>query len=293
MANVMLRLAGKISSWLPGPLRRWVYRLGPLTRLIRRTLNRAAPQGLTRVQVAAGVLKGCEFRLDLHAEKDLWLGTYEAQLLDQLTSLISPGMIVYDVGANLGYLTVAFARLVGRQGAVHAFEPLPANVTRLRHSVLANDLSARVTVVESAVADKSGQATFLVHPSGGMGKLEGSQGRDARYTQKLETSAVTLDDYVARADNASPQWIKLDVEGGEGAVLRGATGLLHSGRPSWLIEIHGPAAAAEVWQQLVEAGYLFYSVAKPRRQVMSLAELDWKAYLLALPQERAEAAGDG
>ena len=293
MPNLVLTLAEKISNLIPNSLRRGLYRLGPLTRAIRGTLNRAAPEGLTKVRVAAGPLKGSDFHLDLQFEKDLWLGTYETPLLNLLPSLISPGAIVYDVGANLGYLTVAFGRLVGAEGSVHAFEPLPANVKRLQRSIKDNDLDERVMVVEAAVADKSGKATFLVHRSGGMGKLEGSWGRQARYPQRIETKVLALDQYIEQGEHVPPQWVKVDVEGGEGAVLRGAGDLLRAARPSWLIEIHGPEAAADVWEQLEAADYLLYSVARPGHRVASLAELDWKAYLMALPQESQGIGRDG
>ena len=73
MAKALLSLAAWFASWLPMPLKRGLYRLGPFSRLLRGVLNRAAPQGLTAVDVAAGGLAGFRLCLDLHSEKDYWL----------------------------------------------------------------------------------------------------------------------------------------------------------------------------------------------------------------------------
>lgn len=289
MRGFVLKLAASLSRLLPAKWRSSLYRLGPMTRLIRRWLNQAAPHGRTKVHIAAGLLAGAEFQLDLQSEKDLWLGTYEAALLDRLPGWIKPAMTVYDVGANIGYLTVGFARLVGPRGEVHAFEPLPSNLMRLKQALAENDLEGRVEVVASAVAAQSGSATFLVHQSGGMGKLQGSFGRREEYQDEVEVAVISLDDYIENQAGPEPDWVKLDVEGGEGAVVAGATNLLERARPSWMIELHGPEAAAAVWSRMAAAEYKFFSVNKPRHAIKSLVDLNWKAYLVAVPREKTEA----
>ncbi len=70
--------------------------------------------------------------LDLQSEKDYWLGTYEPELQAVLADLVQPGMVAYDVGANIGYISLLLARRVGEAGKVFAFEALPANLERLR-----------------------------------------------------------------------------------------------------------------------------------------------------------------
>lgn len=285
MRASLLKLAAWLAAHLPPGLRVRMYRLGPLSGLIRRALNQAAPRGLTRVTIAAGLLAGATFQLDLQSEKDLWLGTYEADLLDRLPRWIKRGMVVFDVGANLGYLSVGFARLVGPNGRVHAFEPLPMNIERLRSSVASNEMNGRVEIVPQAVGAEQGVASFLVHPSGGMGKLEGSHGRRVEYEGRIDAVVMTLDSYSTR-HGVRPDWVKVDVEGGEGAVLRGSEFLLGTIRPNWLMEIHGPEAASEVWQLMRSSDYMLFSVSRPDRVLRSLGELDWKAYLLARPREK-------
>jgi len=77
------------------------------------------------VQVAAGGLQGLRLSLDMQTEKDYWLGTYEPELQAAVADLVKPGMQVYDVGANIGYVSLLLARRVGAAGHVYAFEALP------------------------------------------------------------------------------------------------------------------------------------------------------------------------
>jgi FkbM family methyltransferase len=193
-----------------------MYRIPPLADLIRHGLNRAAPVGLTQVQVAAGGLAGLWLWLDLQAEKDYWLGTYEPELQDALSELVQPGMVAYDVGANIGYISLLLARRVGQPGKVYAFEALPANLERLRLNLALNGLSENVLVIPAAVVECERPVRFLVGPSGGMGKADGSAGReDVAYAGTIDIDGLSLDTFVFEMGNPPPQVVKMDIEGGE------------------------------------------------------------------------------
>lgn len=283
----ILRAAGWLSAALPPGWVRRLYRLGPLTRALRATLNLAAPSGHSIVEVSAGLLQGARFRLDLQEEKDLWLGTYEPDLMRTLRQVLGPGMTVYDVGANIGYLTVAMGRLVGPEGRVHAFEPLPANFERLVDAVALNQMGDRVQAVQAAVGASSGTGRFLVHQSGGMGKLDGSAGRQTAYQGDMGVRVLSLDDYAGQSEGSAPAWIKIDVEGGELGVLQGAESLMSKDRPGLLLELHGPEAAAGVWPLLTDAGYVIRSLEAGKGRIDTVDELDWKAYIMAESVGRA------
>lgn len=283
----LARAAAWLAARLPGRIRAWLYRLGPLTTALRGLLNRSVPAGLVEIEVAAGLLKGARFELDLQLEKDMWLGTYESELQIALPRLLREGMTVYDVGANIGYLTVALARLVGESGAVVAFEPLDENVGRLRTALRLNGLNESVVVVPAAVGREDDTGAFYVHSSGGMGKLAGSAGREPQYETTRDVQVVSLDQWVGSEGAPAPDWVKVDVEGGEGQVLEGAGKLMERERPSWILELHGPQATQRVWGQLEEADYRVYRVGADLRRVRSPQELDWKAYVIAWPGERA------
>lgn len=283
MSHPLLTLAARAAAVLPTPLRRGLYRLGPATRWLRGLLTRAAPQGLTEVAVAAGPLAGARLALDLRAEKDLWLGTYEPPLLEAAAALVRPGDVVYDVGANLGYLTLLFARLAGPAGRVLAFEPLPANLARLRRNLALNGLEQRVQVVEAAVAGRAGRLRFLVHDSGGMGKLEGAAGRDEHYRQTIAVASVDLDTFVFRRRSPPPQVVKLDVEGGEVLALPGMRRVLAQVRPALLLELHGPQALEVARAVLGAAGYRLHRLRRGFPPLPPGLDPGWKAYLAALP----------
>lgn len=283
MKSVLRSLVSILNRLLPERLKGSLYRLGPFTRWMRTTLNRISPTGLTPATVSAGGLAGARLILDLQTEKDYWLGTYEMDLQHTIRQQVQPGWVAYDVGANIGYISLLLARAVGPGGEVHAFEALPANLERLQHHIQLNDLSARVHVNSLAVVDKSGPVSFLVGPSGAMGKVSGSAGRDAHPQGLIEVTGITLDDYVFRDGNPPPQVVKMDIEGGEVLALQGMARLLRETRPLVLLELHGPEAGRVAWQSFNQAGYQVCRMAPDLPVVASLDDLDWKAYLVALP----------
>ena len=280
----LLKFASFAARMLPTPLKQAIYKTGPLARWIRGLLNKAAPTGLTPVKVAAGGLAGFTLLLDMQLEKDYWLGTYEPELEAALGELVEPGMVAYDVGANIGYVTLLLARAVGETGHVFAFEALPDNVERLRANIGFNGLEARVTVVAAVVGAGTGPARFLVHESGGMGKAEGSAGRAGQYAASITVPGISLDEFVHEQGSPPPQVVKMDIEGGEVLALPGMRRLLAEARPLMLMELHGPGSARAAWEALAAAGYQICWMKPGYPPVPSLEALDWKAYLAAKPK---------
>lgn len=280
----LLRLAAWTSRRLPVSAREMLYRMRPLASLIRRGLNRAAPHGLTDVTVAAGDLAGATLRLDLQSEKDYWLGTYEPELQAAIRDWVKPGSTVYDVGANIGYISLLLARRVGSNGHVISFEALPANLERLHANIALNNLAEQVRVTSAAVIDGERPVRFLIGPSGGMGKAEGSAGRgEVSYPEAVTVDGVSLDAFVYGAGWPAPQAIKMDIEGGEVLALPGMSRLLIEAHPVVFLELHGPEAGRAAWEAFKVAGYRIFRMQAGYPAVASLDELDWKAYLVAAP----------
>jgi len=278
--KIILQFAALAARIFPSSVKQSIYRIEPLARLLRGMLNRAAPAGLTETEIAGGDLRGWRMALDLQAEKDYWLGTYETDLQAAIADLIQPGWTVYDAGANVGYITLLLAKAVGTQGQVTAFEALPANQERWRRNMALNDLGERVRLVPAAVTDTSGTARFLPGPSDDTGKAVGSAGRQLDYKNALEVPAISLDDFVYTQGNPPPQAVKMDIEGGEVLALQGMTRLLAGHSPLILLELHGPEAARAAWETLTAAGYTLHRMAAGYPQVASLDALDWKAYVI-------------
>jgi FkbM family methyltransferase len=285
VTHPILRMAAVAAGVLPPGVVRALYRLGPLTEGLRRLLNRAAPKGAAVVTVAGGRLAGWRMRLNLQSEKDLWLGTYEPELQAAVADAVRPGMIVYDLGANVGYVSLLTARRLGTHGRILAFEPLPANLERLRENVQLNSLRDQVQVIPLAVAARTGRARFLVHASGGMGKVEGSAGRNGAYTEAIEVETVRLDDFVFGRGNPAPDLIKMDMEGGEVLAFPGMRRVLRRVRPLLLLELHGPEAGRVAWQALAAADYSVCEMARGYPPIEAAEALGWKAYVLGIPRE--------
>ena len=152
-----------------------------------------------------------------------WLGWYEKSCVQFVASLIRPGMVAFDVGANVGYYTLLLARGVGPNGRVIAFEPDPVNVAHLKEHMRLNKIS-NVEIVEAAVSDREGTAFFS--GDGAMGQLSRTG---------TPTKTVLLDNY------PRPDFIKMDIEGEQTAALRGSAKILSERQAVWFIAVHGPA----------------------------------------------------
>ena len=122
-----------------------------------------------------------------------------------------------------------------------------------------------------------------MHHSGAMGKAQGSAGREEEYQQKIEVNGLSLDNFVYGQNQPLPALVKMDIEGGEGMALEGMTRILKDAPPIFLIELHGEQAARSVWEQLSACGYSLHQMQSGYPRIASLDELDWKAYVVALP----------
>jgi len=276
-----ISLAAFFARALPLSIKQGLYRFPPLARLIRGAINASVEQGLSTVEVAAGELKGYKVLLDMKAEKSRWLGTYEPELQAAFRDFLRPGMTVYDVGANIGYITLLIAHHVGPQGRVFAFEALPANVERIRRNVGLNNLD-NVTLVPAAVMDKNAPVTFYVHESVGMGKAAGSAGRrDELYKAEITVRGLSLDEFVYGRGNPAPDAVKMDIEGGEVLALPGMERVLREAHPILFLELHGPESEKAAWEILSEAGYTLHVMQPGYARIESPEQLGWKAYVVA------------
>ena len=279
--NPLLRLAAFIASILPQPIKQWLYRIQPLAKWLRKRLNKAAPQGLTEIKVASGAMAGMKLLLNLQTEKDYWLGTYEPALQNVAQRFIQPGMVIYDVGANIGYISLMMARLCGSSGKVFSFEALPTNVQRLQKNIALNRMESVIRVISKAVIDSSHPVIFLAHSSSSMGKARGSAGREGHYDHEIKVAGLALDDFVFSEDNPAPSLIKMDIEGGEILAIKGMQRLLKEKHPLLFIELHGEKAAEVIWLALSLAGYEILKMEKGYERIQSLNQLEWKAYIIA------------
>jgi FkbM family methyltransferase len=171
-------------------------------------------------------------------------GEYE---ISQLNRLVDTRKTSVDIGALNG----TYAYYLSQYGPVVAFEPNPARASRLRR------ILPKLTVWEVALSDTAGTATLSIpkDSSGGAADgwatLEAFPGQDAAAQLLVETN--TLDHY-----QIDTGFIKIDVEGHEESVLRGAIGTLKKCRPVVMIEIeerHNPGSTKRIPEWMKELGY--------------------------------------
>jgi FkbM family methyltransferase len=146
-----------------------------------------------------------------------WLEAAERRLIART---VQPGMVAIDVGANIGVHTLHLARRVGSAGRVHALEPDPRNFRLLTRAVATAGLG-QVTLHEAAAAARSGTATLYVSAAH-HGDHRLVPAGEARETRPVRT--VSLDELLA--DERRVDFVKIDVQGTEVDVLRGAAATL-------------------------------------------------------------------
>lgn len=164
-------------------------------------------------------------------------GVFERAESGFLRSALQPGMVVYDVGANLGYMTTLAATLVGPEGKVVAFEPDPWNFDLLNRNVALNRLTT-VRALQLALGEEPGAAR-LYHSSTNFGDHRVYAPVDGERPFTCIT-VDRLDAVCAREALPPPDFIKMDVQGYEAHVLRGMAAVLDGGRPLTVLAEYWP-----------------------------------------------------
>lgn len=221
----------------------------PLRARVWRALDRL---GARPVRFAAGPARGLTILVPASRRRAYRAGRYERPVLDALADLLQPGMEFVDVGAFLGYFTLAAAARVESRGRVWAFEPSAESRRLLERSVARNHLG-NVTVVPLALGGSPGVAALSQPANPSMARLVRTD------LERLPRVEVTTLDGWCRDSGARPSVMKIDVEGAELEVLAGAAETLRRHRPSLVIEAHhGPrvgASAVRLVEGLQESRY--------------------------------------
>lgn len=167
-------------------------------------------------------------------------GYYESEVLEALRPFLGPDAVLWDIGSNFGLHAVT-AALLHPTARVFAFEPNPAMVATIDDHARINRV--KVTVLPRALAEQAGSRTFHVNATGnpGMSSLHAWPG--AHFDHQITVICERADDLVARGSVPAPTVIKLDVEGGEPAVIAGLGALLR--QPSLRALVFEAAAGLE------------------------------------------------
>ena len=163
------------------------------------------------------------------------LGTHEEELTDKLVSLLKPSSVFYDIGANVGYYSIIASQIV-EGGEVYAFEPIPASRTLMNEHIDINNIS-NVNVLSYGVSDEIKKVSFTnsSHLSANSYILEGDTPNDG---DMLEVECISIDSGISEKGFKPPSIIKIDVEGAEFDVLKGAKETIKKYKPIIFLATH-------------------------------------------------------
>ena len=219
LRKLMLSMPGKLASFTAGkglrklPFVMWVQ--GFFYRFFK-------PVGLVLVS-AQGSMMFVDSRDIGVAPFLLQWGLYEKYETELFKKLVKKGMVVIDIGANIGYYTLLLSNLVGNEGKVFAFEPDPYNYNLLCKNIKVNGCR-NVIPVQKAVFGKSGKTELFLDKSNLGGHSLSEANVDKRASITVE--ATSLDDYFKNTDYKI-DIVKMDVQGSEMEVLKGMTNMLN------------------------------------------------------------------
>jgi FkbM family methyltransferase len=184
------------------------------------------------------------------------LGTYEPEFSTALSQYLRSGDTCVDVGGNLGYYSLLMASFVGPTGRVITFEPVQENLAVLKENIAVNGLR-NVEFVNSALGSQPGVMSLIRSEAGSVSATPSIRGYAVEGAQvSIEVPVNTLDAFLEEK-GWRPSVIKIDVEGAELEVLRGAVNTLRVARPAVLLEVHGwdEGSSGEVRDFFSKFGY--------------------------------------
>ena len=163
---------------------------------------------------------------------------YDALQVQLFANELGEGDVAIDIGAHCGQYALVMAAMCGRQGTVVAFEPDPYARTVLERNLSLNPAIKPPRIESMAVSDAAGEAVlYSMHGDSRSSLARSALGVVGGDAERFDVQVVTLDAYVASSRLAEPSWIKIDTEGAEIRILKGAAELL-SGRTGVVCELH-------------------------------------------------------
>lgn len=216
------------------------------------------------------VIDGHKMFLDKYDSLNLTInGIYEPLTTEFVKKEIKKGNVVVDIGANIGYYTLIFAKLVGEEGKVFAFEPDPTNFSLLKKNVETNGYK-NVVLIQKAVLDKTGKGKLYLNKYD-MGAHTVYDTQNSYQSIDIET--IRLDDYF---DNyyGKIDFIKIDIEGGEGKAILGMLNLLKKNDNVKLITEFNPfklrrfgTKPEDYLKLLIEIGFELYEINEREKKI--------------------------
>lgn len=199
--------------------------------------------------VLKGPMKGAKFVLgSLSGEgggASVYFGEMEPEQTAAMAAAIRPGNVFFDIGANVGYYSILASRIVGPDGKVIAFEPVPRNIEFLQRHIEINN-AANVIVKPIAMSKTNGTVRFSLGLDSAMGHI-GESG-------ELEVETTTLDVVIDEL-GVTPDVMKIDVEGSERDVFLGGVNTIEKCKPMIFLSTHSDELRSWCLEHLRGIGY--------------------------------------
>jgi FkbM family methyltransferase len=202
-------------------------------------------------RIVGGLASGYRIYVSPAGQLGYLLGTDEPHLQRAIREYVAQGDTVYDIGANLGYVSLSLAKRVGPNGRAIAFEPVPQNIHAFRQNIEINEIT-NVRLLEFAASDRAAEAVIRVAENLSTASLVWH--RDNPSATELAIRTVSIDELVEEGEIGYPKFVKIDVEGAEGAVLQGMRRTVAAARPVLFVEC-SEAGREKAWHLLRELGY--------------------------------------
>lgn len=173
-------------------------------------------------------------------------GSYEIERTKMFLKVVKNRDVVYDIGAHMGFYTLIASRIVGSSGRVIAFEPCPYNLRILRRHLEINGIS-NVDIIPAAVSERSGRSKFAFGTGTGTGRLANDG--------EIEVEVISIDELKGLPQ---PNVIKIDVEGEEVKVIKGAIKTIQNSYPIIFLAAHNKTLLQDADKLLIPLGYRRY-----------------------------------
>ncbi len=207
-------------------------------RMMLAKLNSARPMPPLPVRRRIGPV---QFEYDLAGYRGtapMYFGSYSLLVVDAIRRHLRRGDVFLDVGANIGYLSAVAAGIVGPEGQIHAFEPVPAYFEKLRRLAALNP-EYSIELNSCAAGEAPGACEIHITREPGQSTLVPSYKSHAEIVSTMSVPVVRLDSYIAERGVERVALVKIDAEGFELPILRGLQGYFETQR-------HRPAVICEI-----------------------------------------------
>ncbi len=184
------------------------------------------------------------------------IGLYEPEVTNIIVALSKEARVCIDVGCHVGYISLAMLKGMGKNGRIVCVDPIQEDID-LVNKTLKKNKASNFTTLAIGLGDENKKMTAGVYTDSGMARFSDSKFTNDVTPHTSDTFEIKTMDSVCKELNITyVDLIKIDVEGYEYKVLKGAENLLKNSKPKLLIELHGKPTGEEVVKYLEDLNYL-------------------------------------